>query len=90
MTLPRTLNALDHMRGTLELIAGHRHEINVLEENKDSVSGELMPRVEYHLVCGDHPDFMTGRPGEWLSEFAPDTCPVCMAQKCLEQIGDGE
>lgn len=55
----------DHMRGTLELIAGTQHS-----------SSEL------HGLHGD--------PGLDTGIFFPDTCPVCMARTCLDQVDAAE
>lgn len=73
--LVTTEDVRDHMRGTLELIAGHECRIVQWTGGR-----------EVHYVAGDSKRVMHS----CRAQFAPDTCPVCMARKCLGQIDEAE
>lgn len=75
--LVTTEDALEHMSGTLELIAGH--ECTVRPTARIHADGNASVE-DVHQVRGDR--------SLSRSRFAPDTCPVCMAEKCLAQIDE--
>jgi hypothetical protein len=74
--LQTTEDIRDHMRGTLELIAGVRHEVFTEDD-------EITKGCE---VWGDKT--VTGF--DTSAFYVPSTCPICMAVTCLQQIDEAE
>lgn len=71
----------EHMRGTLELVAGHTcTEVPYARFGKreDGSVGTYYETV--HAVDGDAGGYAP------RALFAVDTCPVCMARRCLQQL----
>lgn len=80
-SLETTADVRDHMRDALELIADTEHVAN---ERTHYVRGDRASRAG----LGNSADLLWWERGYTI--FDPNTCPVCIALRCLEQIDAAE
>lgn len=79
--LATTDDRRDHMRGTLELIAGTVHQHNVtITINATNTGEDLARQIADAQVRLD----------ALASTGYVDDCPACMATRCIEQIDEAE